>query len=820
MPFDTSGNFTRVMNWEQDRDNGILIMADRHDSEDDNFASALNQAFLRTGSVPMGGDLAMGGNGIHAMGAGSATLPSLTWQQNHSTGFYAVDANTLGFASNGVEMFTFGQTFTFDCPVNLNSPTGNVTIGGTLTVSGSGTFTGGLQSMHDDPGIRVITASGCGWRMYTSSAGSTLSTLVFQSTTDAFATVINTALTLDPVTGVTVTNGLSVNGTTTLSQGLNVANAINASDANIELGINRTADGNAYIDLHSTAGAGASYDLRILRYPGANGGSVITHKGTGTLELQTEGSAPIALATNALTRMTVNIAGNVGIGPNFANDKLDVQGSVTIADGSWLYSGYNGTTWTGTIRAGICFDGKNQAVDIATAGTIRWTMDGAGTVTMTGQNLFMNTNKLQLSHDGSEGIFRTMSGGGPLYLGTNGSNSMFLGTNGNVGINNYNPQAKLHITGADSVIALGINGSAIGCRMTPTPAQFNIEAVDNTLLASYQPLEIGSSGTTFNVNAIGKMSIGPNITTITNATTYIQGVLIQQADSTQHQLVTAAGCGYRFINVSTGSTLGRSVWQATNNNFSAVVGIGFTYDATQNAVYPESDGGLLFGTPTNRFSNGNFSGVITSSQYMAAGSAAALNFQDRAGGSNPTWIIYATGANARLYNSSLARDLCYWSNVAFGPSNDNTMNIGDSTHRIATYWGVNGTIATSDEREKTWRGPLTDTELLAASDMVREIGIYQWNTAIEEKGPDDARWHVGVVAQTLEKILNKHGLDPFKYSFLCYDEWEESTDTNHSGDEIITPAGNRYSVRYQDLTMFMLAAQEQRLAKLEEIING
>src|SRR6188768_2712868 len=108
MPFDPSGNFTRVMNWQQDRDNGIRILADRHDAEDDNFAAAFNQVFLRGGIVPMTGDLNMGGYNINTIKAGSAAAPSLTWELDPDTGLYQPDPSSLAFSSNGVQTVKFG----------------------------------------------------------------------------------------------------------------------------------------------------------------------------------------------------------------------------------------------------------------------------------------------------------------------------------------------------------------------------------------------------------------------------------------------------------------------------------------------------------------------------------------------------------------------------------------------------------------------------------------------------------------------------------------------------------------------------------------
>ena len=61
MPFDSQGKFTRIHNWEQDRINNIDIVTYHADEEDDNFAQALNETFLRDGRVPMKGNINAGG---------------------------------------------------------------------------------------------------------------------------------------------------------------------------------------------------------------------------------------------------------------------------------------------------------------------------------------------------------------------------------------------------------------------------------------------------------------------------------------------------------------------------------------------------------------------------------------------------------------------------------------------------------------------------------------------------------------------------------------------------------------------------------------
>lgn len=74
MPFNGSGQFTRIHNWQEDRDNGIDILADRHDAEDDNIADALSLTLLRDGTAVPTQNLPM--DGKRHTGAGAAVDPT------------------------------------------------------------------------------------------------------------------------------------------------------------------------------------------------------------------------------------------------------------------------------------------------------------------------------------------------------------------------------------------------------------------------------------------------------------------------------------------------------------------------------------------------------------------------------------------------------------------------------------------------------------------------------------------------------------------------------------------------------------------------
>lgn len=97
MPFDSQGNFTRVMNWQEDAANSIPILASRHDDEDDNFANGFNEVMCRDGRTQMTGQLKMGSNKIVGVATGTANTDAVNKGQLDSAlaGAVAGKQNTI-----------------------------------------------------------------------------------------------------------------------------------------------------------------------------------------------------------------------------------------------------------------------------------------------------------------------------------------------------------------------------------------------------------------------------------------------------------------------------------------------------------------------------------------------------------------------------------------------------------------------------------------------------------------------------------------------------------------------------------------------------
>jgi len=156
------------------------------------------------------------------------------------------------------------------------------------------------------------------------------------------------------------------------------------------------------------------------------------------------------------------------------------------------------------------------------------------------------------------------------------------------------------------------------------------------------------------------------------------------------------------------------------------------------------------------------------------------------------------------------------SSADFSPWTDNTRSLGLSSLRFSVVYAGTGTINTSDEREKNWLGELSPAHMRAARRIAAEIGCYQFLDAVAEKGELGARIHIGVRAQRVAAIMIEEGLEEshqdapptFRHAFLCYNQWEVDP-------ELGIEAADRYGIRVDQLALFLIAAQEARLAALE-----
>ncbi|MGP5346097.1 tail fiber domain-containing protein [Psychrobacter celer] len=199
--------------------------------------------------------------------------------------------------------------------------------------------------------------------------------------------------------------------------------------------------------------------------------------------------------------------------------------------------------------------------------------------------------------------------------------------------------------------------------------------------------------------------------------------------------------------------------------------------------------------PSASFDSTSFSDVtdFTGATIGTARTVELFNRNNAESDGNFAWIRGAFDNYGMLADGSIIEGL---HRTNFRPLTDNAVNIGDPARRWKQIYAATGTISTSDERLKTKFDDLQAAEKRAALKIKESIGRYKFTDAVDNKG-NKARYHFGVGAQTVGKILQDEGLNPEQYAFYCYDEWEATDDVE---------AGNRYGIRYDGLIMFILAA--------------
>lgn len=153
MPFDGSGNFSRLYSWQSDRDNGIRILASKMDGEFDNFSAGMNVVFFRNGLVPMSGNLNMGQNYLTGLGAGSLNALSARFSDDPNTGFFLDGYGRMALVGAGAKGVIVGNGGT-SIPQRLDGLSGRFTGDNN---AGNGAQGPALELAYTAQGQAVIT---------------------------------------------------------------------------------------------------------------------------------------------------------------------------------------------------------------------------------------------------------------------------------------------------------------------------------------------------------------------------------------------------------------------------------------------------------------------------------------------------------------------------------------------------------------------------------------------------------------------------------------------------------------------------------------
>lgn len=404
MPYDANGIYARVHRWEEDRDNGIRILANRHDEEDDSIAGALNQAFLRSGVVPMTGPVVMNGNALSQVRAGTALQPGITFELDVDTGFFQPSAGQLGVSVNGVQ-----KGLWTDDGLDV---AGNITVNGIEIGGGSG---GSIGNDIDIPGH--ITA------------GSYLTIQGVSTFTGGVAGPLNVTGDINSPDGLITAGGIAstsaIGGVSLVKGDATHTGYISFVDHNA-VGVAGTRRGyigfiplaaGSDIGYQNDNGGGHAFAQIIKGYAGA--------AITGDLQVSA------TIYTNNVQPNVINIGGP---GP-YSMYVTGNQDILNFDSNDWMYYDKVGNVW---------------GMNIGGRGAIA--INNSLEVDFGGNSIWLNARKMLIQQDGTTAFVRNQSNGS-LWLGANAQNFFEVRQNGDCGLSTGSLYSPVNLQAAAVVYA-------------------------------------------------------------------------------------------------------------------------------------------------------------------------------------------------------------------------------------------------------------------------------------------------------------------------------------------------------------------------------
>jgi hypothetical protein len=269
---------------------------------------------------------------------------------------------------------------------------------------------------------------------------------------------------------------------------------------------------------------------------------------------------------------------------------------------------------------------------------------------------------------------------------------------------------------------------------------------------------------------------------------------------------TAVGFGYYFTNNDKTTAIG-NIGEGTQADFNFAANSetnGFSGNFENDVAIPSGSHEFRSNASTNE------SYPVVLSQAATGGTSVGIAFRPRSGVTDNFATVRADRAGSNvgeiwlstLIGGTLEQRVGVTYQENFVPFNDGAMNLGTSGNKWDTVFATTGTINTSDERQKQDIESLSDAETRVAVVLKSLIKKYRLKSAVAKKG-NDARTHIGVIAQEVVTAFSAEGLDAMEYGLLCYDN--DATQYDDEGN-VIKDAVDAYGVRYEELLAFIISA--------------
>lgn len=702
--------------------------------------------------------------------------------------------------SSGNSFFGFGSGFA-NTTGGLNTFIGSNS-GGSNTTATLNTFVGALSGFDNTTG-NSNTFLGHQSGVSTTTGGN--NTFVGQQTGNANTTGFNnTAIGRNANFGANnLTNATAIGALAQVdlsnSLVLGSVNGVNGATSSVKVGIGITTPQNL-LHLH-TSTEGQTF----LQFTNASTGvtssdGLVIGNNVGTQEAGIvnfeDANMYLESGING-AQITVGKNGNIGIGAfDFTNlplDKLHVEGNIRMVDGNQaigrvLTSDANGrATWQNTTasawgllgnagtNATTNFLGTTDNVDLVfrrnniLSGRIGLTNtffgNSSGLVNTGDYNTFIGERAGFANATGDNNTFigrlagaNGTFGSGNSYLGygaglnNTGNSNLILGafasqnTTGSFNVFVGNQSGGNNTTGARNTL-LGFNSDLGAANLTNATAIGNLAQVDTSnsmVLGSIN----GVNGSLVSTNVgIGTTTPLHKLDIKDNSTSTTVGQLYLEQEGTGDAIMHIGNTGARHFNLGLDTSadsfkIGTSATTAT----AVTTGTLMTIQATGEV-------GIGTATPTEKLHVSGPAGLTTvrvaNTSTTGATSNVALDFF-RNTGINTDWRIYNIGPNLTIGSSSddlaTVNDLYQFLGARFMPMNDGTQSLGQAANRWNTVFATNGTISTSDRREKKEIQPLTYglQQLMQLKPVT-----FRWNN----NQIDNNSKHLGFIAQDLQEVI-------------------------------------------------------------------
>lgn len=393
-------------------------------------------------------------------------------------------------------------------------------------------------------------------------------------------------------------------------------------------------------------------------------------------------------------------------------------------------------------------------------------------------------------------------------------------------------KAGLRITTGNENTCVGTNSMGDEAQVGVSTGDGNAAFGRNTLKANttgYSNTALGRSALATNTTGSQNVAVGQSA--LVYATTGVDNVAVG-ANSLATNIVGLANVavGASSLLVATGdrnTALGNGALLTTTTGTN-VIGIGDGVTATSATTSNE----ITLGN--NNITNVRIPGigftatssnVNTTGKYRITGvgtvpTGAEIAFGTNGGGTRAVYNAPSGGEHNFSINGS---NILALASTLMAPIPDNTMTLGTGALRWSVVYAATGAINTSDARTKQQVKGLSDAENAVARRIKGLIRTFKFNEAVDSKG-DEARIHIGVMAQEVAAAFEAEGLDAYKYALFCFDSWGDQFEDVYEGQTFhhtdgsvetrsvktgvreVLKAGNRFGIRYDQLLAFIIAA--------------